>query len=138
MASEVSFLSSSAAINDANAARASWSTRTHPSSDSDNGSSTDESLSESDFRSESTSTTSLSTMLFSVSVPVLSVQTTSTRAKPSIAGSSLTSALNFPRRTTPTAKAIDVIKTRPSGTIGTRAATMAKIASRSESPDRNS
>ena len=58
---------------------------------------------------------------FSVSVPVLSAHTTSTRASPSIAGNSLTRHWRRPSRTTPTAKASDVISTRPSGTIGTNA-----------------
>ena len=61
---------------------------------------------------------------FSVSVPVLSAHTTSTRASPSIAGNSLTRHCRRPSRTTPTAKASDVISTRPSGTIGTSAPTV--------------
>jgi hypothetical protein len=61
---------------------------------------------------------------FSVSVPVLSAHTMSTRARPSMAGSSWTRHCRRPRRTTPTAKAIDVINTRPSGTIGTSAPTI--------------
>ncbi|SKT82101.1 Uncharacterised protein [Mycobacteroides abscessus subsp. abscessus] len=61
---------------------------------------------------------------FSVRVPVLSAHTVSTRASPSIAGSSCTRHWRRPSRITPTAKAIDVISTRPSGTIGTSAPTM--------------
>ena len=49
-------------------------------------------------------------MPFSVRVPVLSAQTTSTRARPSMAGSSLTRHCRWPSRITPTANAIDVIK----------------------------
>jgi hypothetical protein len=69
-------------------------------------------------------------MPFSVSVPVLSAHTTSTRASPSIAGSSLTRHWRLPSRTTPTANAIEVISTRPSGTIGTSAPTIASTARR--------
>ena len=69
-------------------------------------------------------------MPFSVSVPVLSAHTTSTRASPSIAGSSLTRHCLRPSRTTPTANAMDVISTRPSGTIGTSAPTIRSTDSR--------
>ena len=69
-------------------------------------------------------------MPFSVSVPVLSAHTTSTRARPSIAGSSLTRHCLRPNRITPTANAIDVISTRPSGTIGTSAPTIRSTDSR--------
>ena len=68
--------------------------------------------------------TSLTRMPFSVSVPVLSAHTTSTRASPSMAGSSLTRHCRRPSRTTPTANAIEVISTSPSGTIGTSAPTI--------------
>ena len=67
-------------------------------------------------------------MPLSVSVPVLSAHTTSTRASPSIAGSSCTRHWRRPRRTTPTANAIDVSSTRPSGTIGTSAPTIRSTA----------
>ncbi len=67
---------------------------------------------------------------FSVSVPVLSAQTISTRASPSMAGSSLTKHWRLPSRITPTANAIEVISTRPSGTIGTSAPTIASTARR--------
>ena len=72
----------------------------------------------------------LTRMPFSVSVPVLSAHTTSTRARPSMAGSSCTRHCRRPSRTTPTANAIDVISTRPSGTIGTSAPTMRSTDSR--------
>ena len=60
-------------------------------------------------------------MAFSVRVPVLSAHTTSTLARPSMAGSSLTRHLRMPSRTTPRAKATDVVRMRPSGIMGTRA-----------------
>ena len=66
----------------------------------------------------------------SVSVPVLSRQTVSTRARPSIAGSSCTRHCWRPSRTTPIAKATEVSSTRPSGTIGTMPATVRRTASR--------
>ncbi len=50
-----------------------------------------------------------------VSVPVLSRQITSTRARPSTAGSSFTSTCRPASFAAPTAKAIDVTSTRPSG-----------------------
>ena len=77
-----------------------------------------------------TGATSDSRMPFSVRVPVLSAQTTSTRASPSIAGSSCTRHCLRPSRITPTAKAIDVISTSPSGTIGTSAPTIRSTDSR--------
>ncbi len=55
----------------------------------------------------------------SVRVPVLSRQTMSTRASPSMAGSSCTRHCLRPSRTTPIAKATEVSSTRPSGIIGT-------------------
>ena len=55
----------------------------------------------------------------SVRVPVLSVQSTSTLARPSTAGSSWTKTLCLASRTTATAKATLVSSTRPSGTIPT-------------------
>lgn len=76
-----------------------------------------------------TARTSARRSAFSVSVPVLSAHTTSTLARPSIAGSSLTRHIRFPSRTTPTANAMDVMRIRPSGTIGTSAATMPRNAS---------
>ena len=76
-----------------------------------------------------TTRTSARRRAFSVSVPVLSAHTTSTLASPSIAGSSLTRHNRRPSRTTPTANAIEVIRIRPSGTIGTSAATMPRNAS---------
>ena len=57
-----------------------------------------------------------------VSVPVLSRQITSTRARPSTAGSSLTSTCCPAKRAAPTANAIEVISTSPSGIIAVRAA----------------
>ena len=65
----------------------------------------------------------------SVRVPVLSRQTTSTRASPSTAGSSCTSTLRRARLSAPTKKAMLVSSTRPSGTIPTRAATVPTTAS---------
>ncbi len=55
----------------------------------------------------------------SVSVPVLSRHTVSTRARPSMAGSSWTRHCLRPSRITPIAKATEVSSTSPSGTIGT-------------------
>ena len=78
--------------------------------------------------------TSASRIPFSVSVPVLSAQTTSTRASPSIAGSSCTRHCRAPSRTTPTANAMLVSSTSPSGTIGTSAATMPRSASSTSAP----
>ena len=66
----------------------------------------------------------------SVKVPVLSTHTTSTRARPSIAGNSWTKHIRWPSRMTPTANANEVISTRPSGTIGTSAPTVRSTASR--------
>ena len=73
----------------------------------------------------STSSTSASRMPFSVRVPVLSAQTTSTRASPSIAGSSWTRHCRRPEpdRRRPRTRWRSC-RTRPSGTIGTSAATM--------------
>ena len=68
--------------------------------------------------------TSPRVMAFWVRVPVLSAHTTLTRARPSMAGSSCTRHLRRPRRITPSAKAIDVSSTKPSGIIGTSAATI--------------
>jgi hypothetical protein len=59
-----------------------------------------------------------------VSVPVLSTQTTSTRARVSTAGISCTSAFLAPSRTTATAIATLVSSTRPSGTMVTTPATV--------------
>ena len=58
----------------------------------------------------------------------MSVHRTSTRANPSIAGSSCTRTLRRPRRTTPTAKATLVSKTNPSGTMATVPATAPRSA----------
>ena len=68
--------------------------------------------------------TSPRVMAFWVRVPVLSAHTTLTRARPSMAGSSCTRHLRRPSRITPSAKAIEVSSTRPSGIIGTRAPTI--------------
>src|SRR5699024_6474929 len=76
------------------------------------------------------STTASSSISLLVSVPVLSVHIVSTRASPSMATSALTRALYLPERTMPTAKAMEVINARPSGTIGTRAAAIERIDSR--------
>ena len=64
-----------------------------------------------------------------VSVPVLSTQTTSTRASVSTAGMSCTSAWRWASRTTPTAIAMLVNSTRPSGIIVTTPAIAPRIAS---------
>ena len=69
----------------------------------------------------------------SVSVPVLSMHSTSTRASPSTAGSSWTSTRRRASRTTPTANATLVSSTRPSGTIATVPATAPRRASRTTS-----
>ena len=73
----------------------------------------------------------------SVSVPVLSVHSTSTLARPSTAGSSCTRTLLRARRTTATPKATLVSRTRPSGTIPTVPATAPDTASCQESWSRN-
>ncbi len=65
----------------------------------------------------------------SVSVPVLSRHTVSTRARPSIAGSSCTRHCLRPSRITPIAKATEVSSTSPSGTIGTIPPTVRAIES---------
>jgi len=57
-----------------------------------------------------------------VSVPVLSRQMMSTRARPSTAGNSLTSTFSPARRAAPTANAMEVMSTRPSGIIAVSAA----------------
>ncbi len=62
---------------------------------------------------------SVTSMPPSVSVPVLSRQTVSTRARPSMAGSSWTRHCFRPSRMTPIAKATEVRRTSPSGTMGT-------------------
>lgn len=72
--------------------------------------------------------TSRTSMPPSVRVPVLSRQTTSTRARPSMAGSSWTRHCLRPSRMTPMAKATDVSRTSPSGTMGTIPATMRRMA----------
>ena len=64
-----------------------------------------------------------------VSVPVLSTQTTSTRARVSTAGMSCTRAWRWASRTTPTAIAMLVSSTRPSGIIVTTPAIAPRIAS---------
>ena len=64
----------------------------------------------------------------SVSVPVLSRHTTSTRARPSTAGSSCTSTLRRASVTAATPKATLVSSTRPSGTIPTTPATVPRSA----------
>ena len=73
----------------------------------------------------------------SVSVPVLSMQSTSTRARPSTAGSSCTSTRRRASRITATANASDVRSTSPSGTIATVPATAPETASRHESCERS-
>ncbi len=73
--------------------------------------------------------TDCTAMAPSVSVPVLSRHSTSTRASPSTAGSSCTSTLTRPRRTTPAAKATLVRRTSPSGTIATTPPTDVRNAS---------
>ena len=65
-----------------------------------------------------------------MSVPVLSMHKTSTRASTSTAGSSCTSTLRRASRTTPAANATLVSSTRPSGTIATVPATEPRSASR--------
>ena len=65
-----------------------------------------------------------------VSVPVLSMQSTSTRASPSTAGSSCTSTLRFASRRTATANARLINRTSPSGTIATVPATAPRTAMR--------
>ena len=69
-------------------------------------------------------------MAFSVRVPVLSAHTTSTRARPSMAGNSLTRHLRRPSRMTPSAKAVEVMSTSPSGIMGTSAPETARMISR--------
>ena len=71
--------------------------------------------------------TAVTVSLPSVSVPVLSMQSTSTRASPSTAGSSWTSTRRFARRTTAAAKAMLMRSTSPSGTIATVPATAPEI-----------
>ena len=70
---------------------------------------------------------SVTSMPPSVRVPVLSRQTMSTRARPSMAGSSWTRHCLRPSRMTPIAKATEVSRTRPSGTIGTMPPTVRAI-----------
>ena len=74
-------------------------------------------------------TSSTTSMRSSVSVPVLSAQTTSTRARPSTAPSSWTRQPWRPSRTTPTAKATLVSSTRPSGIMAMTPATVPLMAS---------
>ncbi|HLI40573.1 MAG TPA: hypothetical protein VKV35_02880, partial [Streptosporangiaceae bacterium] len=68
-----------------------------------------------------------------VSVPVLSMHSTSARARPSIAASSCTSTRRLARRSAPAANAMEVSSTRPSGTIATTPAADPRAASRSGS-----
>ena len=72
-------------------------------------------------------------MVPSVRVPVLSKHTTSTRARPSTAGSCCTSTRRRARVTAATPKATLVSSTRPCGTIPTSAATVPVSASRTVS-----
>ena len=65
----------------------------------------------------SSGTTSATSRSSSVRVPVLSVHTTSTRARPSMAASSCTSTCRRPRRSTLAVKATLVSSTSPSGII---------------------
>ena len=67
-----------------------------------------------------------------VIVPVLSRQITSTRARVSTAGSSWTRVSRRASRTTPTANAIVVISTSPSGTMETTPPTVLRSASGTE------
>ena len=80
-------------------------------------------------RAPSRVTSSTTSMRSSVSVPVLSAHTTSTRARPSTAPSSCTRQPWRPRRTTPTAKAMLVRSTRPSGIMAMTPATVPLMAS---------
>ncbi len=64
-----------------------------------------------------------------VRVPVLSMHSVSTRASPSMAASSWTSTRRRASRIAPTAKAIEVSSTRPSGTIAPTPATEPRSAS---------
>ena len=73
----------------------------------------------------------------SVSVPVLSMHSTSTRASPSIAASSWTSTLRRARRSAPSANASEVSRTRPSGTMAPIPATQDRSDSSSDCPDRS-
>ena len=68
-----------------------------------------------------------------MSVPVLSMQSTSTRASPSTACSSWTKTRCRASRTTATENASDVRSTSPSGTIATVPATAPDIAVRHDS-----
>ncbi len=69
-----------------------------------------------------------------MSVPVLSTHRVSTRASTSTAGSSWTRQRRRARRIAPTANATLVIRTRPSGIIGTTPATLATTAVATGSP----
>ena len=64
----------------------------------------------------------------------MSRQITSTRASPSTAGNSLTSTWREARRAAPTAKAMDVMSTSPSGIIAVIEAIVAVTAS-THTPD---
>ena len=66
----------------------------------------------------------------SVSVPVLSMHSTSARARPSIAASSWTSTRRRASRSAPAANASEVSSTRPSGTMATTPAAEPRAASR--------
>ena len=76
-------------------------------------------------------------MVPSVRVPVLSKHTTSTRARPSIAGSCCTRTRRRARVTAATPNATLVSSTRPWGIMPTSAATVAVSASRAESCTRS-
>ncbi len=76
-----------------------------------------------------TATTSATSNAPSVMVPVLSAQSTSTRASTSMAGSSWTRQRRLASRTTPAANATLVSSTSPSGTMPTSPATVLMIAS---------
>ena len=69
----------------------------------------------------------------SVSVPVLSMHSTSARARPSIAASSCTRTRCLASRSAPAANAREVSSTRPSGTMATTPAAEPRAASRSGS-----
>ena len=72
----------------------------------------------------------------SVRVPVLSRQRTSTRARVSIQNNSWTRVFRRPRLTTPTANAMLMSSTSPSGIIPSTAATVLTMASEISAPAR--
>ena len=86
--------------------------------------------------SASTNETDATRSAPSVRVPVLSTHTTSTRASTSTAASSCTRARRRPSRTTPTAKAMLVSSTRPSGIMAATPAIELRSATSSELVER--